>query len=364
MLFQDLIHAVSKAPPTDPLPPERMRNHLTPCAVAALRTVATGHTVSTPASELFSIGRDQDSNELVFDDPSVSRLHCTVERVHLGLQYVDAGSTRGTAVDGRTRASAIVMPGATVTFGALACLALDETMLKAATHLDRLIGVPAQVHAALVAARDTRCIILVAPRGAPHREIVHTLKDSQAPGMAPAGPIATYDALPRREDLERLIDKLRGGWLVLDATEREIRLPSDVLTRILRPADRITLVLAVSDLDTIPAPLYRLHHQRVSLDPITARLRSDAIVTIDRIFRWLQLSLRAADLHRDLVDAIARHPWPGDYTQFADVVAFVGRRFAGKSYADSMRGTYHPASSVNRWALELGVHRSLLGMTT
>jgi len=233
---------------------------------------------------------------------------------------------------------------------------------RAAVDLDRLVGHPAQVHAGLVAARDTRCLIVVAPRGAAHGELVHALYRSHADrGDAR---LAAYPAVPRGADLDRALATVRGGWLFLDGSAAEVRLPEDTLARIVRPADRVTLVLAVTDLDEVPAALYRCHHQTVTVESMPARLRRDRDGAIDAIFAWHRLPLRVPDLHRDLIDAIGRHPWPGDFTQFADVVAFVGRRFSGKSYADSMRGTYHPPSSVNRWTLELGVHRSLLGMTS
>lgn len=361
MDIKSLINAASKGNPTDPLAADDLHGYVPPCAVAALRAASTGQTVLVPAKDRFSIGRDP-RNEVVFDEGTVSRMHCAVERHPDRLHYFDAGSTRGTFVDGRARASADLFPGTVVTFGALTCLALSEAMARAALDLDRLIGEPAQVHAGLVAARDTRCLIVVAPRGAAHAELVHALYRSHADrGDAK---LVGYPTVPRGADLDRALATARGGWLFLDGSTGELRLSEDTFVRIVRPADRITLVVAVTDLEEIPRALYRLHHQTVTVASMPARLRRDRDGAIDAILAWHRLPLRTPDLHRDLVEAIGRHPWPGDYTQFADVVSFVGRRFAGKSYADAMRGTYHPPASVNRWSLELGVHRSLLGMTS
>ncbi|MDF2692777.1 MAG: Response regulator of zinc sigma-54-dependent two-component system, partial [Labilithrix sp.] len=40
------------------------------------------------------------SNDLVLDDPTISRFHCSIQRENGGWRIVDTGSTNGTRVDG------------------------------------------------------------------------------------------------------------------------------------------------------------------------------------------------------------------------------------------------------------------------
>jgi transcriptional regulator with GAF, ATPase, and Fis domain len=62
------------------------------------------------------IGKSPD-NDLVLDDPTVSRFHCEIRRDGQGYLLEDLGSTNGTLVDGNAVRQVYLAPGAKVTVG-------------------------------------------------------------------------------------------------------------------------------------------------------------------------------------------------------------------------------------------------------
>jgi pSer/pThr/pTyr-binding forkhead associated (FHA) protein len=72
-------------------------------------------------------------NDLVLDDPLVSRTHCEIERVKDGLLVRDLGSTNGTRLDGVRVHEAIARPGSVVGVGSV-----DVSLRPTALPIDAL----------------------------------------------------------------------------------------------------------------------------------------------------------------------------------------------------------------------------------
>ena len=359
---QSLPPARQNVIPTDPPLPSPTRLPAPPCAVAGLRELATGVCHPIPPKTSFAIGRDG-TNAIVLLDNTVSRTHAYAQRCHGHLHLIDANSTRGMFIDGRERSSADLYPGGVVRLGSCDLLAMTTAMDAAARDLDRVLGVRDQVNSALLALRETRCLVVTGPVGTSHREIVAALhRATAAPQLPPS--VSCEARLPTDEALNALVAKARGGWVLLDATRGVPHLTAATLERLLAPRDEITFVLAMSDGDDVPVLLTPYRPRIVNAVPTAARLRDHSVVNaIDSVLAWRELPLRTLDLHPDLVRAIHRAPWPGNYVQFADVVSFIGRRLSGYKQAAAVAGLYCEApSTLIRWVHELGVDRRFVGM--
>ena len=64
----------------------------------------------------FVVGRESQA-DLWIDDPSISRVHATIERTAVGCTLTDNGSTNGTYVNDHRITTAVLLPGDMVRFG-------------------------------------------------------------------------------------------------------------------------------------------------------------------------------------------------------------------------------------------------------
>jgi hypothetical protein len=82
---------------------------------------AKGRSWTLAPGDRLVVGREA-TCDIVLDDDSVSRRHAsitftTVRRRVVAVEVEDLGSTNGTLVDGKAVASAVVLPGSTLSFG-------------------------------------------------------------------------------------------------------------------------------------------------------------------------------------------------------------------------------------------------------
>ncbi len=96
------------------------------------------------SAEVFRIGKAPE-NDLVLDDPTVSRAHCEIIREPKGYLIRDLGSTNGTQLDGGEIKEAYVKPGALITVGDIELRLRPyseriETMPSEATRFGEAVG--------------------------------------------------------------------------------------------------------------------------------------------------------------------------------------------------------------------------------
>lgn len=70
----------------------------------------TGEQFTLPHGDDVTLGREA-GNDIVVDDPSVSRVHATFGATDQGVNVRDAGSTNGTSIDGHAVAGTVVRMG-------------------------------------------------------------------------------------------------------------------------------------------------------------------------------------------------------------------------------------------------------------
>ena len=114
-------------------------------AVPTPRRGTTAQMVSL-AGEITRIGRDR-GNDIVLDDPNVSRFHAEILSTADGLVLRDVGSRNGTRLDGEFVQEARLLPGATVGVGSFAIV------------LDGKAGVARDEHRALALAADDVSVV-------------------------------------------------------------------------------------------------------------------------------------------------------------------------------------------------------------
>ena len=69
---------------------------------------------------IFNIGRSME-NDLVFDDPSVSRHHAQLRALHGHYEVFDLSSRAGTFVNGERIQQAVLYPGDVICVAAICC---------------------------------------------------------------------------------------------------------------------------------------------------------------------------------------------------------------------------------------------------
>jgi DNA-binding NtrC family response regulator len=132
--------------------------------VVALKRTTTGEIFELDGARRWVVGSNS-SNDLVFDDPYLSNVHCVLERKPNGALIVrDSGSRNGTFIDGNQVQAAELRIGAFLTVGRTTLVALAAALDEDRPAIELLRGrdpsLRLTIDQAITAAR-TDCSVLV-----------------------------------------------------------------------------------------------------------------------------------------------------------------------------------------------------------
>ena len=110
-------------PPGEPAPTRALQTIMHPRPASAIVLQALGKSWPLVAGDRLTVGRDP-SSDIVLDHESVSRTHASIAFTMVrgktpAIEVDDRGSRNRTWLDGREIDSAVVLPGATLTFGSV-----------------------------------------------------------------------------------------------------------------------------------------------------------------------------------------------------------------------------------------------------
>lgn len=147
-------------------------------------------------TKTFSLGRDGTCNA-VLNLPTVSSVHCFLERRPGALRIVDNSTKNGTHFGGAAMTSFELRPGEAFTAGDVTVVALTAPAVAAETDLRRLLGTgnQAAIDRAMQLALVRHAIALVGPRGCGQRDLAAVMHQASARRARRFVPIASIDEL-------------------------------------------------------------------------------------------------------------------------------------------------------------------------
>jgi transcriptional regulator with PAS, ATPase and Fis domain len=318
--------------------------------VVALRAVGTGELIpispSTPSSIGSSAGCD-----VVLDDPTVSRMHCLLERRAEGVFVRDLGSKNGTFINGNRIESAELRAGGELKVGGTSLIAV-ATGLDRRSALEQLRGSDPSFRTAVdtaLRAAASECTVLVLGETGTGKELIARAVHEASPRAAQ--PFAAVNCAAIAHDLagselfghvrgaftgavaprDGLFVHAEGGTVFLDEVgELPQALQSYLLrvieTRRVRPvggtderAINVRLVAAthrVAALGTSSSPIrvdlyHRLAVVVVTLPPLRERI-GDLREIVPAILDELATEFGHRTLSRRAWEAMGGHAWPGN----------------------------------------------------
>jgi DNA-binding NtrC family response regulator len=338
-------------------------------------------TMSVPCVRLGS-GAD---NDIILDDPTVSRRHATLQLTDDGLLLRDLESTNGTFVESVRTREAFLNPGADVRLGncRLTVQFLTETYDVIPQETERfgaLIGSSTamkEVYGMLRAIAGTPATVLVEGESGTGKELVaQTIHDlsGRKGTLIPFDCAGTQPQLIQSElfghvkgaftgssaPREGAFRAAHGGTLFLDELGE---LPLELQPILLRclesrevkpvgadhghPVD-VRLVAATNrDLEEMVAQkafradlFHRLSVIRVRLPALRER-REDIVHLAENFVGTMKLDI---SLTPDAVALLRAHTWPGNVRELRNVVERLGRLFAGQEIQRSQVEKVLPAT--------------------
>jgi transcriptional regulator with GAF, ATPase, and Fis domain len=313
------------------------------------------------------IGKSTD-NDLVLDDPTVSRFHCEIRRDDQGYLLEDLGSTNGTLVDGTAVRQVYLAPGALVTVGHVELKIQSgdqhiEILPSESTHFGDVVGrsvAMREIFGLLERLAPTDATVLLggetgtgkdalarAIHGAsPRRDgpfmvvdcgaVVGSLIESELFGHEKG---SYTGATAQRQGAFELAD---GGTLFLDEIGE---LPLDLQPKLLRAIEQRTIrrvggsreigvnirIIAATKRN-LPMEVergkfredlyFRLAVVRVDVPPLRER-REDIPLLVDALLDRLSRQAGATaplTVHPATLEAVAGHDWPGNVRELRNVL--------------------------------------------
>jgi hypothetical protein len=310
-----------------------------PKLVTALRLydTSTEH-VLDPKRKRFSGGAAADL-DIVIDSPFVSKLHFQLDRKILGLLVTDKDSKNGTSMDGESEPNGFYLrPGKTFVVGALPnrFLALNDDMRASYPELLDILGMPEE-HAPrgetpspcdmiLVSVSNGHLVITSEADCEQVRlaRIVHGLSQLRSrrivePEQVPAVPGEQRD----------LVKEAARSTLVLDLGDDDTRLPSNFVTAMFSPRNRVRVIVLAGGLTVADRALgeYARRLQHIWLPPVATR-PDEVDRRLDRLFMERHSTLRVSQMLPEDQSALRANDWPDNFASLrkaADILAAVKR---------------------------------------
>jgi pSer/pThr/pTyr-binding forkhead associated (FHA) protein len=345
------------APPkTKTLPESRRGAWLEDPDVVTGLHILTGSTqFELPANvKRFTLGSKH--CDVMINDPSISAIHCLLERRAGALRVYDQSSHNGTFFGGRRLTTFDVRPGNTFTVAGTQILALNDEMRAAYSSLAEVLGAedeqpgdatPSQF---VLIATDGGHVLIVGEPGCDQEKLARTLHAI---------------SLRRKETVVELAD-----------------VPSDRSRQqqILRDASRSTLLLSINEKtpvmdDAFASSLFSPSFQIrvVALAPTRAKaaavLGEDNLLSMMKMIRLRPLSmrvgaiprlldqmfiqhgavLRVSDLTRPNQQALQAYAWPKNLDSLREAAEWLPVIAAGPSLGSAAKSLDIPRSTLEYW---------------
>lgn len=335
-----------------------------PDVVTMLQIFTSATEFALPASvKRFVLGSAADCDVCV-SEPSVSKLHCVLERRGTALRVTDQSSYNGTYFDGRRETTFDLRPGNTFTVAGVRLLALNEEMRAAYPRLNDIVGAederavrPGNVspHEVILAAVHGSHVVITSEPGCDQEQlarIMHSISLRRGRELVELQEVPTDRAKQRA-----ILDRASRSTIVISIDANTPVMDGTFASSLFSPTYQIR-VFAIAPTTSVAAAVLGTENlatmRVIPVRPLS--MRPTAIPhLLDRLLIERGSSLRASEMTGASQAGIQAYAWPHnliDLRAAADRLAMIYGTPSGRQAAARL-GIHH--SSLQYWLDQLGL---------
>jgi len=315
----------------------------------------------------FTLGSAPDCDVPV-RDPSISKLHCIIERRGHVLRVTDQASYNGTFFDGRRETTFDLRPGNTFTVSSVRFLALNREMHAAYPTLADILGAedeedpretsPGEL---ILIATTGSHVLITGERGCDQDQLARML---HSVSLRRGREIVELEAVPTDRAQQRaIIDRASRSTLVVTIDEQRAVMDGAFSASLFSPSYQIRVIAIAPTMSKATAVLGAANMQTirvVAVRPLSQR--AGAIPRLlDRLLTARSSPLRVSDLTRANQAALQAYSWPEnliDLRVAADRLAMIASTPSIRKAAENLQ--LHP-SSLHYWLEHLSLSAPIVG---
>ena len=341
-----------------------------PDVVTMLQVFGSATEFELPVNDRrFTLGSAPDCDVSV-RDPSVSKLHCLIERRGDALRVTDQASYNGTFFDGRRATTFDLRPGNTFTVSSVRFLALNREMHAAYPTLADILGAedeedlrgagPSPAELILIATTGSH-VLITGEYGCDQDQLarmLHSISLRRGRG------IVELEEVPADRAQQRaIIDRASRSTLVVTIDEQRAVMDGAFSASLFSPSYQIRVVAIAPTISKATAVLGAANMQSirvVAVRPLSQR--AGAIPRLlDRLLTARSLPLRVSDLTRANQAALQAYSWPENLIDLriaADRLVMIANTPSMRKAAENLG--LHP-SSLHYWLDHLSLSHPIVG---
>lgn len=363
------VHEEAVSPKTQTLPDAQRGPWLEqPDVVTMLQVFGSATEFALPVDRRrFTLGSAPDCDVPV-RDPSISKLHCIIERRGHVLRVTDQASYNGTFFDGRRETTFDLRPGNTFTVSSVRFLALNREMHAAYPTLADILGAedeedpretsPGEL---ILIATTGSHVLITGERGCDQDQLARML---HSVSLRRGREIVELEAVPTDRAQQRaIIDRASRSTLVVTIDEQRAVMDGAFSASLFSPSYQIRVIAIAPTMSKATAVLGAANMQTirvVAVRPLSQR--AGAIPRLlDRLLTARSSPLRVSDLTRANQAALQAYSWPEnliDLRVAADRLAMIASTPSIRKAAEKLE--LHP-SSLHYWLDHLSLSAPIVG---
>lgn len=304
------------------------------------------------ARKTFSLGRDG-ACDVVLDLPTVSAVHCFLERRPSGLRIVDNKSRNGTFFRGTAVENFELRPGEAFSIGGETVVALTAPVVAAEAELRRMFGAgnQATIDRAMQLALERRATAILGKAGCGHGEVAALLHEASARRTRRFVAIRSVEELAAA--LHHDPDRLNHGSLYVDVAAigklKSAEPPlSAALARIAGTAN-VVVYVGARDADEIVACLGISIDEEHTLAIPSLHERGDEVLGLLEVMLGEEMAKLTAPQRK----AIVKYRWPGNLDELRVDAELLRAVLVHGGIRAAERATGVPRSVISRLTTKL-----------
>ena len=332
--------------------------------VTTLLVFGTSTEYALPISgKHFRLGSSPDC-DIYVADPSVSKVHCVLERRGNAIRVVDQSSYNGTYFDGRRETTFDIRPGNTFNAAGVRFLALNEEMraafptltdiLGADEELKQRPGLPSPSDFVLAAVNGAHVLITGQP-GCEQERLAHVLHGISLRRGREL--VELHDVPAGRAEQRAIIDRAHRSTLIYSIDEAAPVMDSTFASSLFSPTYQIRLVILAPTTSKAAAVWGAQNIATMAvlaLRPLSFRLMAVPRL-LDRLWIERGSKLRFYELTEANQAALQTYEWPENFVDLrlvADWLDVVATTPSNRKAAERLGVA---STSFHNWLLRLGL---------
>ena len=363
------VHEEAVSPKTQTLPDAQRGPWLEqPDVVTMLQVFGSATEFALPVDRRrFTLGSAPDCDVPV-RDPSISKLHCIIERRGHVLRVTDQASYNGTFFDGRRETTFDLRPGNTFTVSSVRFLALNREMHAAYPTLADILGAedeedpretsPGEL---ILIATTGSHVLITGERGCDQDQLARML---HSVSLRRGREIVELEAVPTDRAQQRaIIDRASRSTLVVTIDEQRAVMDGAFSASLFSPSYQIRVIAIAPTMSKATAVLGAANMQTIRVVAVRPLSQRAGVIPrlLDRLLTARSSPLRVSDLTRANQAALQAYSWPEnliDLRVAADRLAMIASTPSIRKAAEKLE--LHP-SSLHYWLDHLSLSAPIVG---